>query len=337
MRSAVVAAVLVLTACGSVPALQAHTSPQPTASAPSPSPAVSPSASPSAAPTPSSTSVRACPTSALHLSLVGTQGAAGHLFANLVLTNSSSSPCTLDGFPNAQLFNASNQSVTTRVVDRGGELSSSPAPSKFVLAPTQRAGFTASWGDVNVGTEVCKSATTIEIGLPGSAPSTHLRVTGLYIEICNSGELDVSALRNSTADVAAARKAAATILVPQPGAQGIWMGCSQLASDFGACPFSPELIARLNHLSSTGYFGDAPPGVCGEDYLTGTQNGLFTPPQVLSATWNSLGIVIVVIRRGPPPPDFTATMSLVSGRWLATDLASGTGSSASVFADKPNC
>src|ERR1700692_3357614 len=113
MRGAVLAAVLLLTACGSAPALQAQTSAQPTATAasappqtPSSSPAVTPAPSPSAAPTPSSTGVKACATSALKLSLVGTQGAAGHIFANLALTNSSSSSCTLDGFPNGQLFNA---------------------------------------------------------------------------------------------------------------------------------------------------------------------------------------------------------------------------------------
>lgn len=335
MRVAVLAAVLVLTACGSAPALQAHTSPQPSTTATS-TPSVTPT--PTAAPTPTSTGVKVCAASAVELSLVGTDGAAGHIFANLALTNSSSAPCTLDGFPTAQLFSASGASVATRVVDRGGELASSPKPSKFVLAPTQRASSTVSWGDVNVGTEICKRATTIEIGLPGSAPSAHLRVTGLYIEICNSGELDVSALRNSTADVADASQAAATILVPQPGAQGTWMSCSQLAKNFGACPFSSEIIARLNQLTSSGYFGDAPPaGVCGENYLTGTQNGLFTAPRVVSSTWNSLGIVVVVIRRGPPPPDLTATMSLISGRWLATDLASGSGPSASIYADKPNC
>jgi hypothetical protein len=282
--------------------------------------------------------VGVCAVSALKLSVVGTDGAAGHIFANLALANSSSTQCILDGFPNAQLINASGANVTTRVVDRGGELASSPAPAKFVLAPTQRASFTVSWGDANVGTEICKSATTIDVGLPGSAPSAHLRVAGLNIQICNSGELDVSALRNSTADVVAASKAAATILVPQPGAQGTWMGCSQLAINFGACPFSPEIIARLNQLTSSGYFGDAPPsGECGENYLTGTQNGLFTAPRVLSATWNSLGTVIVVIRRGPPPPDLTATMSLINGRWLAADLASGSGPSASIYADQPNC
>jgi hypothetical protein len=98
------------------------------------------------------------------------------------------------------------------------------------------------------------------------------------------------------------------------------------------------LIARLDQLSSAGYFGDAPPsGVCGEDYITGTQNGLFVAPQVLSANANPNGTVTVVIRRGSPPPDFTVTMGFANGTWLATDLASGTGPSASVFSAKPNC
>jgi hypothetical protein len=208
----------------------------------------------------------------------------------------------------------------------------------FLLSPAQKATFTASWSDVNHGTEICKSASTIEVGLPGNAPSGHLTVTGLNIHICNSGEVDVSALRNTSADVVAARTAAAKIIVPSPGQQGIWVGCPQLAGNFGACPFSPALIARLNALTSSGYFGDAPPaGVCGEDYITGTQNGLFTAPKVLSATTDGIGIVSVVIRRGPPPPDFTVTMTLTGGVWLATDLASGAGSSASIFASRPNC
>ena len=140
-----------------------------------------------------------------------------------------------------------------------------------------------------------------------------------------------------TVDVSAARAAALTIIAPLPKTTGVWGGCPQLASNFAACPFAPVLIARLNHLSSIGYFGDAPPGVCGEDYITGTQNGLFVAPQVLSATANANGSVTVVIRRGPPPPDFTVNMTLENNTWLATDLASGTGTSASIFSDKPNC
>lgn len=138
-------------------------------------------------------------------------------------------------------------------------------------------------------------------------------------------------------NVAAARTAAAAIIVPIPGSNGVWGGCAQLASDFAACPFAPVLIARLKYLSSTGYFGDAPPGVCGEDYLTATQNGLFVAPQILSATAAANGSVSVVIDRGSPQPNFTATMAQVYGAWLAVDLASGTGPSASIFSAKPNC
>ena len=185
MRGAVLALTVMLAACGSGPTPQAESSVQPTAMA------SATAASPT--PTPSQTGIDPCATSQLSLSLVGTEGALGHAFAHLALTNSTSSPCTIDGYPNAQLFNASGQRVSTRVVDRGGELSGFPAPSKFVVAPNQKAGFTASWGTVNVGNETCKSATTIEIGPPGSPPSAHLSVKGLYIDICNSGELDVSA------------------------------------------------------------------------------------------------------------------------------------------------
>jgi len=147
-----------------------------------------------------------------------------------------------------------------------------------------------------------------------------------------------SPVSSATPNAAEARVAAAAIIVPIPGSNGVWGGCAQLASDFAACPFAPVLIARLKYLSSTGYFGDAPPsGVCGEDYLTASQNGLFVAPQILSATAEANGTVTVVIDRGSPQPNFTATMAQINGAWLATDLASGTGPSASIFSARPNC
>jgi hypothetical protein len=148
----------------------------------------------------------------------------------------------------------------------------------------------------------------------------------------------LSATPSPSPDITGARVAALTIIAPLPNTTGVWGGCPQLASNFAACPFAPELIARLNYLSSTGYFASAgPTGVCGEDYITGTQNGLFVAPQALSVTANANGSVTVVIRRGPPPPDFTITMTPENSTWLATDLASGTGPSSSIFSTKPNC
>jgi hypothetical protein len=129
-----------------------------------------------------------------------------------------------------------------------------------------------------------------------------------------------------------------TIFYTIPGqTPSIWGPCSQRASDFADCPFAPVIKARLVALQSAGFFSDAPPGVCGEDYITGTQNGLFAAPAALSATPQPNGDVVVVINRGSPPPNFTVTMTSMSGTWLATDLASGTGASASIFSTKPNC
>jgi hypothetical protein len=49
------------------------------------------------------------------------------------------------------------------------------------------------------------------------------------------------------------------------------------------------------------------------------------------------GGVTVVIQRTPGRSNLTAVMTETSGTWLASDLASGTGPSASIFSAKPNC
>jgi hypothetical protein len=172
--------------------LVSHYRPTPAGRSAGPSPAASSAPLPS--PTPSSTVVQACTANQLTLTPGGTQGAAGHMFAGIKLTNSSALPCTIFGFPTAQLLASDQTQVPTRVVDRGGQLSNTPAPAGFLLSPAHSAEFQVSWGDVPVGNETCRSASTIEIGPPGQAPSATLALTHLSITICNSGELDASAL-----------------------------------------------------------------------------------------------------------------------------------------------
>ena len=92
---------------------------------------------------------------------------------------------------------------------------------------------------------------------------------------------------------------------------------------------------RLADLTSKGYFGDA--GGCGEEYISGTQNGLNNAPTVLTSVVGGNGSVTVVIQRGPAQPNLTAGMTKEKGAWLAFDLASGGGPAASVFSAKPNC
>lgn len=119
---------------------------------------------------------------------------------------------------------------------------------------------------------------------------------------------------------------------PQDAAAGyVWLPASETADHL-----SPEVIARLDALRSAGYFGA---GGCAEDYLTGTQNGLTAAPAAISAHGDNGGTVTVLIRRpaAPRPPDLTVVMARRNGHWLATDLASGQGASASIFTSKPHC
>jgi hypothetical protein len=115
-----------------------------------------------------------------------------------------------------------------------------------------------------------------------------------------------------------------------PSAGYVWTSGPASASHM-----TDAVKARLAELSSGGYFSDG--GGCGEDYLTATQNGLSTAPHVSSAIADASGTVTVVIQRGALRPDLAAVMTNQGGTWLASDLASGTGPSASIFSVRPNC
>jgi hypothetical protein len=135
-------------------------------------------------------------------------------------------------------------------------------------------------------------------------------------------------------DVAGAQRAALGLFVADPSLPGHWNPCSN-ADNWAACPLSARVKARLAELTGRGYFGVA--GGCGEEYISGTQNGLSNAPMVLSAVAEANGSVTVVIQRGPSRPSLTAVMTKENGTWLASDLASGTGPAASIFSANPNC
>lgn len=135
-------------------------------------------------------------------------------------------------------------------------------------------------------------------------------------------------------DVAGAERSALGLFLVDPTVPGHWVACSN-SDSWAACPLTGQVKDRLAALAASGFFGDA--GGCGEEYISGTQNGLSIAPQVLSAVAESDGSVTVVIRRQPARANLTAVMSLEGDAWLAADLASGSGPNASIFSAKPNC
>jgi len=210
---------------------------------------------------------------------------------------------------------------------------------------------------VNPGQELCRPANFITISRCKRSPSMHgtdrkgqaqsglgalLLAAAAAVLLVGCGGTTTVATSSATPvptptpDVAAASAVALTIFFAAPGqTPPVWLPCSSRAGRFADCPFSAAVIAGLDHLTSVGFGSDAMG--CGEDYITGTQNGLNTAPQVLSAVANANGDVTVVIHRGLPPPNLTVTMTRENGRWVASDLASGSGPTASMFSAKPNC
>ena len=120
-----------------------------------------------------------------------------------------------------------------------------------------------------------------------------------------------------------------------PSAGYIWTSVSWRAT---GGPLSGPVKARLAALTKAGYFNA--PQRCAESYIDGTQYGLLVQPRIVAAHATVGGRVIVVLRRAAghsSPPDLTVVMTKERATWLVTDLASGTGPSASIFSVKPNC
>jgi hypothetical protein len=151
--------------------------------------------------TPPTTSTTAatttCQPSQLRVALYGTEGAAGTNEVTFSLANSSTTVCTMYGYPGMQLLNAGGAGVPT-VVLRGGGLSfENVAATNVSLAPGQVAYFNLGYNDVITGTTTCSTATQVEITPPNDFSFVVVPVTP-QIDACNGGTLHVSPVFAST-------------------------------------------------------------------------------------------------------------------------------------------
>lgn len=139
----------------------------------------------------------------------------------------------------------------------------------------------------------------------------------------------------SPADIDAAKAAALTLFVKVDA--NFWAPCPS-TDNYAACPLSKAVKDRLATLDRSNYFYSGPGGHCGGDFISNSTNGLQTEPRVVSALADASAHVTVVIERANTQiPELTAVMSKEGSKWLATDLASGSGPNASIFSANPNC
>jgi hypothetical protein len=133
-----------LAGCGTAttPAASPSTSASATTPATSPSAAATQASSPSPAPGPSSAGVAACATSALHVAVPSGSGnaAAGSSYYPIQFSNTSSSPCTLYGYPGVSFVGAVGGSQIGAAATRNSALAArliSLSPGQTVHATLQ--------------------------------------------------------------------------------------------------------------------------------------------------------------------------------------------------------
>jgi Protein of unknown function (DUF4232) len=133
-----------LAGCGTAttPAASPSTSASATTPATSPSAAATQASSPAPAPGPSSAGVAACATSALHVAVPSGSGnaAAGSSYYPIQFSNTSSSPCTLYGYPGVSFVGAVGGSQIGAAATRNSALAArliSLSPGQTVHATLQ--------------------------------------------------------------------------------------------------------------------------------------------------------------------------------------------------------
>ena len=115
----------------------------------------------------------------------GTAGGAGTIHGAWVFTNRSGIACTLDGYPDMQLYGRSGRPILT-IVKRD----LLPTPTRVKLAPGGSATFFSSYSDVSSGPRPCPTSAVVRIAAPNADASLFIPAA---LQPCR-GVVDVSAV-----------------------------------------------------------------------------------------------------------------------------------------------
>lgn len=136
-----------------------------------------------------------CAASDLSTSVVGSQGAAGTLELTFQFKNTSPNPCSLGGYPGAQLYNSSGTAVATTVTRGGSQSFTSFAATQITLAPGADAFFNMGYSDATSANQSCSAASSLWVTPPNAVD--HAVVTH-QITACGGGQLTVSPVFSSS-------------------------------------------------------------------------------------------------------------------------------------------
>jgi len=133
-----------------------------------------------------------CHTSGLRVSFGGSNGAAGHIEADVVFRNTSGHTCFVYGYPGFGLENARHRALRSLVVWGSTFARRDPKPHRVVLAQGRAAFANLAWSDVphSSGGD-CVKAAFLEVTPPDERAFHRLRFNGVA---CDRGLLAATAL-----------------------------------------------------------------------------------------------------------------------------------------------
>ncbi|GAA3652318.1 uncharacterized protein DUF4232 [Lentzea atacamensis] len=177
-----------VTACGDRTAdTGSATLPTSTPSSPSASPAEAADESTA----PAAPAVKRCDASVLKGAVEPTDAGAGNRYGKFVVTNSSTAPCTLNGYSGFQLQTAGGAAVPTKL-----ERKADPGPKAISLAPGAKAVANLHWSIVPAGDEPvdkpCEPEATQVAAIPPDETAP-LSVPWTYGPVCSGGRIEISA------------------------------------------------------------------------------------------------------------------------------------------------
>jgi hypothetical protein len=122
------------------------------------------------------------------------QGAAGTITGVVTVTNTGTTPCTVNGYPTMALYSGSGAPLTVTMVN-GLTVSVTPQasapPSSVTIAPSSTAQFVYQISDVPVGAQTsCPTSEQASTTMPGASASS--AYFPLAIGPCNNGTIKVS-------------------------------------------------------------------------------------------------------------------------------------------------
>lgn len=183
---------VVLAACSSSPSTPKHTTTTTRAATSTTSSSTTTTTSAPATTTSTTAGTAAC----THVTATPAQGqgAAGTITGFVTVTNTSTAPCTVNGYPTMALFSGSGAPLTVTMVNGLSVTISTPAnapPSSFAVAPSAKAQFAYQFSDVPTGSHTsCATSESASVTMPGSSSASP--PFQLAIGPCNNGTIRVS-------------------------------------------------------------------------------------------------------------------------------------------------